>query len=104
VADTHDNMTIVLDTELNDELIEEGLAREIVNKVNTMRREIGLEITDRISLVIDSDEAIRNAFMKHKTHICHETLAIDVKFEKTVGTTWDLNGHQATILLSCQVS
>ena len=104
VADTHDNMTIVLDTELNDELIEEGLAREIVNKVNTMRREIGLEITDRISLVIDSDEAIKNAFMKHKTHICHETLAIDVKFEKTVGTTWDLNGHQATILLSCQVS
>jgi hypothetical protein len=101
VADTYDNMTIVLDTELNEDLIVEGLAREIINKINTMRRDMGLEITDRINLTIETTHEVKHAFMTFKDYICHETLTKEVHFEKTEGTEWDLNGHKAVILLTC---
>ena len=50
-AGNEGELTVALDTTLNDELLEEGLAREIVNKINTMRRDMGFEVTDRISFV-----------------------------------------------------
>jgi isoleucyl-tRNA synthetase len=100
VADTHEGITIVLDTELTPDLIQEGLAREIVNKINTMRRDMGLEITDRINVSIDTDEPVRAAYNVFKDYIDHETLTKHVHYEKNEGTVWDLNGHQATIMIT----
>jgi len=100
VADTCSDITIVLDTVLTDELIEEGLAREIVNKINTMRKEMGFEIIDRIHVSMDTTQEVIAAYHKHKAYIDHETLTKSMVFEKNEGTEWDLNGHKACVLLS----
>ena len=92
-------ITIALNTQLNDELLLEGLAREIINKVNTMRRNADFAVTDRIHLTIDSTERIAACFDLYKEMICNEILALDVHFAPNAGTHWDLNGEAATIAI-----
>ncbi len=99
VAANQGHITIALDTQLNDDLIQEGFAREIVNKVNTMRRDAGFEVTDRIQLSIHTSDAVISSFNKYKEYICQEVLAVDVSFGPTVGTEWDLNGESAVIAI-----
>lgn len=72
---TMDNLTIALDITVSDELRQEGLARELVNRVQNLRKDQGLDVTDRISLKIVSNEAIHPAILKFKNYICAETLA-----------------------------
>jgi len=93
-------VTIILDTTINDELIIEGLAREVVNKINTMRRDEGLHVTDRIHVTIDSTERIKNCFSLHGDYIRSEVLALSVNFDKCAGMEWDLNGEPACIAIS----
>jgi len=100
IAQSDGETTIALDTTLSEELLLEGLAREIVNKVNTLRRNQGLEVTDRIALVIDSTDRLKEAFTLHKDYICTEVLATEVRFESTEGETIDLNGEEARMSLS----
>ncbi len=100
VAANEGAITIALDTTLNDELILEGLAREVVNKVNTMRREAGLAVTDRISLVLDTTDKVRRCFDIHGSYIAGEVLAVEVLFDTCNGTSWDLNGEAATIAMT----
>jgi len=97
IASTKDQITIALDTTLTDELLQEGLAREIVNKLNTQRRNEGLEVTDRIVVWIDSTSKLKSCFEAFYDTIVNEVLAIDIRFEKTEGTEWDLNGEKAII-------
>jgi len=95
------NIAIALETKLNDELIEEGLAREIVNKINTMRREKNLHVTDRINIVLDTSDVVQTCFKNYQDYIANEVLAINVLFNKVSdGTEWDLNGHNAKISIS----
>lgn len=100
VADTTGDLTIVLDTQLTPDLIIEGLARELVNKINSMRRDMGLEITDRINVSIQCGQEVHEAFEAHKLYICHETLTHHVNYESVEGVEWDLNGHLATIMIT----
>ena len=90
-------LTVALDTELNDALIREGTAREIINKINTMRRNEGFEVTDRISIVLDTTPKVKQAFQEHQDFIMKEVLGTDVKFDACSGTEWDLNGDLAVI-------
>ncbi|MGE0198922.1 MAG: isoleucine--tRNA ligase [Simkaniaceae bacterium] len=99
VASTEGAITIALDTTLNDELLMEGLAREIVNKVNTQRRNEGFEVTDRIILRLDTTPRVKKCFQEHEMYIVGEVLAKEVLFQKTEGTEWDLNGEKAIISL-----
>jgi len=99
IAATEGAITIALDTTLDEALKLEGLAREIVNKVNTQRRNQGFEVTDRIKMVIDSTPYIHECFEKHGDYIKGEVLATEVKFEETKGEQWDLNGESAVIFL-----
>ncbi len=93
------NITIVLDTVLNDELILEGFAREIVNKVNTMRRDMDFAVTDRIEITVDASDVIKNCFKVHGAYINNEVLADAVHFRQisSGGIEWDLNGEKAVI-------
>ena len=93
------DLTVALDTELTEELIEEGLARELVNKINTMRRDMGLEVTDRIVVTLQTTDKVRASFDKHRDYVTGETLAVEVKFEKCSGEAWDLNGQQTWLEL-----
>lgn len=99
IAATEGAITIALDTTLDESLKLEGLAREIVNKVNTQRRNQGFEVTDRIKMVIDSTPYVHECFDKHGEYIKGEVLATEVKFEETEGEQWDLNGESAVIFL-----
>jgi isoleucyl-tRNA synthetase len=67
--------TVALDPEVDDELRAEGVARELVNRIQRLRRDAGLEITDRIELGIGGPEVIRAAAGDHLDFICGETLA-----------------------------
>lgn len=100
IASHAQDVTIGLDTQLNAELIREGLAREFVNKINTMRREAGLEVSDRIRIKVDSTDKVADAYKVFKEYIDNEVLAIDVGFGPTQGTEWDLNGEMAKIEIS----
>ena len=97
IASTKDQITIALDTTLSDELLMEGLAREIVNKLNTQRRNEGLEVTDRITVHIDTTSKVKTCYEQYQDTINREVLATAVYFEKTDGTEWDLNGEKALI-------
>ncbi len=104
VAATSQEMTIALDTALNEDLLLEGLAREIVNKVNTMRRDLGYAVTDRIAIQLKTSERVKNAFEIHREYIVHEVLATAVLFDCNEGTEWDLNGESTLIALSLSVT
>lgn len=98
VAANQGTITIALDTMLSDELLMEGLAREVVNKVNTMRREASFDVADRIVLVLDTTSRVKECFATYGDYIKGEVLAVNVTFgEVQEGTTWDLNGEQAVI-------
>ena len=68
-------LTIALDIELTDELIEEGIARELVNRIQNLRKSSGLEITDRIALELEDREEIHNAVLHCKDYIASQVLA-----------------------------
>ncbi len=66
-----------IDTTLNDELIDEGVAREIVRSVQDARKQAGLEVSDRISLGVSGSEAVERALAGHRDYIMAETLATE---------------------------
>ncbi|NVK64561.1 MAG: isoleucine--tRNA ligase [Flavobacteriales bacterium] len=79
------NLTVALDVTLTDELKSEGIARELVNRVQNLRKDSGLEVTDRILLKVDTNELIQNAIEANKEYVCNEVLANDVQFESLDG-------------------
>ncbi len=96
-AGNEGELTVALDTALNEELIEEGLAREIINKINTMRRDMEFAVTDRIRIVMQTTPRVMACFEKYRDSIAHEVLAVDIQFGKCEGTPWDLNGEETFI-------
>lgn len=99
VANTEKDITLALNTILNQELILEGIARELVNKINTLRRSIGLEVTDRIHVKIQTHDPVVQAFSLHRNYICHEVLATSFLFEPCQGETVDINGVETNIFI-----
>jgi isoleucyl-tRNA synthetase len=98
-AGNEGELTVALDTALNEELLEEGLAREIVNRINSMRRERNFEVVDRIQIIIQTTPRVQACFERYRDYIAHEVLATDIRFEKCAGVVCDLNGEEASILI-----
>ena len=92
--------TVVLDTNLTDELIEEGFVREIISKIQTMRKDSGFEVTDRISVVFGGSEKIAKIFAANDAEIKSQTLAdsIDAGDAKD-GKNWNVNGEKVDIAI-----
>jgi len=91
---------VILNTTLTTELVQEGLAREIVSKVQNMRKSAGFELTDRIELKFISDDEVAAAVEAFGKYVADETLAVSVQREQSAGTgfeKWDINGHEAQI-------
>lgn len=99
IAANEGHITIALETTLNDALILEGLAREIVNKINTMRREAGFEVSDRIKVRMQTTDQVKRSFDSFGDYITGEILALSVDFGSTEGAEWDLNGEPTIISL-----
>lgn len=96
-------ITVALDTVLNDDLILEGFARELVNKINTMRRDGGFAVTDRIIVALKTSDIVQAALAKHKDYIQNEVLATQIHLDCLEGSEWDLNGEHALIAISLSV-
>lgn len=78
IVDTHDNITIALDTKLDENLIQEGIAREFVNRVQNFRRSAYLEISDKVEIVLDAPEPIKIALENSRDYILKETSAVSI--------------------------
>ena len=78
IAQTAGDITVALDTTLNEDLLLEGLARELVNKINTMRRDEGYAVVDRITVHLDTTPRVRQSFDRHRDYITREVLATAV--------------------------
>jgi isoleucyl-tRNA synthetase len=98
-AETKGELTVALDLVLTDELRLEGLARELVNRINTMRREQNFDVTDRIHLTLETTDRVKECFQTHGGFIRGEILALDVQFGPCSGERLDLNGEETKISL-----
>ena len=100
MAESDGLFTVALETSITDDLAREGLAREVVNKLNTMRREEDLHVSDRIRVVLDIDEKAQKMLEEWLLYIAEETLATSLLFGKApAGQEWDMNGFLARIAL-----
>ena len=74
------NITVALDITINDELRNEGIAREVVSKIQNLRKSEGFEVTDRINLIFNGNEEIQNAINKNLDYVKSETLSNIIQF------------------------
>ena len=91
------NVFAILDTTLDQDLIDEGLARELISKVQQMRKAEDFEMMDNINIYVDCDEDVKAAVEKHMDYIKSETLAVDLEFCDAEMDKYDLNGHKTGI-------
>ncbi len=95
---TDGNLTVALDITLNDELIAEGWARDVVNRIQNMRKESGLQVTDRIVVSYAADDQLADACTRFSAYICGEVLADAMnRVEGEVGEAVELEGKSISI-------
>lgn len=99
VSESDNDITVVLDTNLTPELIEEGFVREIISKVQTMRKEAGFEVMDKIRISLIGNQVIEGIFRAHEADIKAEVLAEDVNYNEVSGYTkdWKINSESVTL-------
>ncbi|MDY3991610.1 MAG: isoleucine--tRNA ligase [Lachnospiraceae bacterium] len=100
VTNTNGNVTVVLDTNLTPELIEEGFVRELISKIQTMRKEAGFEVMDRISVGYSGNEKIKDIFERNKEEISHEVLADSIEegvLSEGHEKEWNINGEKVSL-------
>lgn len=78
-------ITVALDNTVSEVLKHEGIAREVVNRVQNLRKDAGFEVTDKITLKVETSEVIKEAISNNKTYICNEVLATDILFDTLNG-------------------
>ena len=102
VTETDGTTSVVLDTNLTPELIEEGFVREIISKVQTMRKEAGFEVMDKICIYAKDNEKIEGIMKAHEEEIKGEVLAENIVFGETDGYVkdWNINKEQVTLAVT----
>jgi isoleucyl-tRNA synthetase len=99
---SEDRITVALDVNVTDELREEGIAREFINRIQNLRKDSGFDVTDKIRLTIQKHAAINNAIEKHKAYIAAQTLAVDIllvdKCDETVSKSVDIDEEIITFM------
>ena len=99
VTEADNSMTVVLDTNLTPELIEEGFVLELISKIQTMRKDAGFEVTDHIRVAFADNDRIEEIAQKHEKEIAGKVLAdaLGVKNELSVAKEWNVNGENVKI-------
>ena len=99
VSQEDNKMTVVLDTNLTPELVEEGFVYEIISKIQTMRKESGFEVTDHIRVSINGNDKLAEIAQKNKDAISGKVLADELTsgVEYSVAREWNINGENAVI-------
>ena len=99
VSEANGEVSVVLDTNLTPELIEEGLVRELVSKIQTMRKEAGFEVMDKITVSAMGNDKIDAILKKYESEIRDEVLAVKVEYGIVSGYSkeWSINGETVTL-------
>ena len=99
VSESDNSVTVVLDTNLTEELLEEGFVREIISKIQTMRKEADFEVTDKIKVYYEGTEKAEAVFAKYAAEIAGEVLALEVAKSAPAGYTkeWNINGEKVNM-------
>ena len=92
-------VTVVLDTNLTPELLEEGMVRELISKIQTMRKEAGFEVMDKITVSYKADQKVKDIFAKYGDEIAKEVLAESVVADTVSGyqKEWNINGETVVL-------
>ena len=99
VTEEDSTVTVVLDTNLSDALIEEGFVREIISKIQTMRKEAGFEVMDKIVVYSMGNQKIEGYMKEYREEILSDVMASDIHFDEVKGYTkeWSINGESVTL-------
>ena len=99
VSESDKGITVVLDINLTPELIDEGFVRELVNKIQTMRKEAGFEVMDHIKVTYEASDVVENVFAKYGSDIASDVLANELCKTAPCGYVkdWDINGEKAKL-------
>ena len=99
VSDSDHGITVVLDTNLTPELLEEGFVREIISKVQTMRKDAGFEVMDHIRVSMQDNDKVQKVIQDNEAQIKSEVLADEVSYDGAKGSVkeWSINGEKVTI-------
>ncbi|SKA64327.1 Isoleucyl-tRNA synthetase [Eubacterium uniforme] len=105
VANSDNGITVVLDTNLTPELIEEGFVREIISKIQTMRKEAGYEVMDKIEVAVSNNDKVTEIVKANKDKIASEVLANDIYFESLDKDSkyekeWNINAEMVTLAVN----
>ncbi|MCM1134299.1 MAG: DUF5915 domain-containing protein, partial [Clostridium sp.] len=99
VTEADNYITVVLDTNLSPELIEEGFVYEVISKIQTMRKDTGFEVMDHIKVAINGNEKLAGIVNANKTAISEKVLADAILVDEPLSVTkeWNVNGEKVTI-------
>ena len=99
VTETDGDTSVVLDTNLTSELIEEGFVREIISKIQTMRKEAGFEVMDKIHVYAKDNQCIMDIMENHRDEIMSEVLAEEITLNETDGYVkeWSINKENVVL-------
>ena len=102
VTENDPSMTVVLDTNLTEELLEEGFVREIISKIQTMRKEADFEVMDQIAVYYQGPEKVNSIFTKNCDTIKKEVLATEITSgdQGEYKKEWNINGETVTLGVS----
>lgn len=102
-VESENGLTVALDTELSEDLINEGLAREFVNRVQNMRKDANFDVTDRITIAYKASSKIQNAIKALEIYISDETLALELYAGELdisdYSKNWDIDGEEILITI-----
>ncbi len=102
VVESNDGITVAIDTELTEDLIAEGYAREFVNRVQNMRKDLGFDVTDRINVSVKADDKFINYLKKHTGYIQNEILSDNIYFGNELLSNkqdWKIGEFECTIAI-----
>ena len=99
VTEADSEFTVVLDTNLTEELLEEGFVREIISKVQSMRKEAGFEVMDKITIFYEANEKVNELISKNESTVMNDVLATGIVSGEAAGFTkeWNINGEKVTL-------
>jgi isoleucyl-tRNA synthetase len=102
VLESYEHLTVALDTHLDDDLVREGLMREVVSRLQRIRKDSGLEVTDRVTVALGTaDEQLKLALEEHSARIADEVLAASLEISADVaGDALDVDGHALSVTLT----
>jgi isoleucyl-tRNA synthetase len=95
------NLTVALDVQITDDLKREGIARELINRIQNLRKDNGFEVTDRINVSLSQNSDLEKAVQNNLSYICTEILANSLVFKENLSSTdvIEIDEHTLEVLI-----